>query len=498
MAASSRRFVFPGPLHSSRSPRIDQWAHVLDEARKHEPDNALYHILEANQRSSLALKLDSNVEFVAADPDAWNDTLRLVREAVQRTHLTLGEPGMEGLVRLHHLSKHPRAYTTESIRARLLSIRLTMPTVTLTRTLLRMHNAPGEIPATYSRQQILILAQQLSQLAAERSDKSTRYSNILFERQVMVAQAMLDSAVADQRDTAEAQAELHEAIRRKTAYKNAVAKVESEQTAVATPIGSFASSISLSLLSACLGFLLIVTAIGGVTRWRGHLGFSIWPFAMFAIGILLSFVFFGIGPSGRLSVGTQHWALTVLAFLWLASLLAGIAIRMRYRLQFSVRSLLLISTLSALLIQTAFQWQIGWDVIGLPLKIHADGDPLIQLAQSTGSSIGTEGTGLAWINESVLQWIAKQGPSWSLPLTAMLIFIALIWKKSFVDSIGELIFATTAMVLIFANIWVWIEPANHRANRLHPTRIETYIESVDRYYEPYENAFSSFSKNPRG
>ena len=62
-------------------------------------------------------------------------------------------------------------------------------------------------------------------------------------------------------------------------------------------------------------------------------------------------------------------------------------------------------------------------------------------------------------------------------LVALGLQIAFQWKLSW------------AIVGLPINVWVGIEPRNYLATRATQIPIETYLESVDRYYEPFEILF---------
>jgi hypothetical protein len=210
------------------------------------------------------------------------------------------------------------------------------------------------------------------------------------------------------------------------------------------------------------------------------------------MGVCLSFFFFGVGPAGVVTERVQHWTLTAVAFGWITTLLAGITIRTRFRFRFGIRSLLIASVLASVTLQAAFHWELGWSAFGLPIQVHAQADPLLSIFQTPSmqqqgaSSLDQWLPGPSWVSHSAAEWQMQDGPAWSIGICLPVIFILLIWRKPFSDSIGQLLVASIVAAAVFANVWVWVEPRNYISSRLTQVPLETYIRSLDDYYAPID------------
>ncbi len=287
--------------------------------------------------------------------------------------------------------------------------------------------------------------------------------------------------------------ELANAIAWKNALTQAAIMLKSQEQASTSFLNALLSSVSLALLAAYLGLsILLVLVWMCVSRDPKTLRVSSWPIGILVAGTCLSIFFEGVGPAGLVSESTQHWVLTVITLATLVVLLGGIAMRMRYRLQFSIRSLLIASTVVAVLLQVVFEWQLGWSSVGLPIKVNAKPDPLMQLAISQDPGFFERWLpGQAWVASSCTQWLVHNGARLALILSFVFAGIVLVWRRSVKDSFGKLLCGIVLCTLFFANVWVWLEPRNYVSSRPKQIRLEQYIESIDLYYEPVRNAITS-------
>lgn len=248
---------------------------------------------------------------------------------------------------------------------------------------------------------------------------------------------------------------------------------------------------SRSLLAACLGLSLVALCCWLIlSRSAATLRLAAWPLATLLIGLCLSMFFFGLGPADIVSNRVQHWVVTAVTFSWITALMVAIGIRTRLRLRFGIRSLFVLSALVAVVLQVAFQWRLGWSVIGLPIEMHARPDPLLSMLGSPGmpllgaASIDQWMPGPVWLNRSMIQWLQLEGPMWSVAFSLPFVLIVMIWRPSLTESIGQLLVGFIVATLVAAAIWAWVEPNNYIASRATQLPIETYIRSVDQYYVP--------------
>jgi hypothetical protein len=474
-------------------PRDENWKQVFEESRDHDPGNALYDVIEGRKNSELAIDFDDNSNDVVGDPKAWIDTLELAERIGKASHLTLGEPAIRGLERLHKLSRHPTAFTIESIRTRFADSRASHNCSLLIRNLSRMSEVKGATPGPHNRAEIIELAKKVSDFATVRSDKPLPYDHWLAMLRVFVWETKQKLEQQEGQVSEPTQAGLDEAKRWRSAIQAAASHSHKRKTAAASPINEFLSAVSLSLLTAFLGLSLLSIFTWLVTsRSLVSLRLACWPFAAMLTGICLSYFFLGMGPAGAVPDPVQHWMLTGIAFGFITILLAGIAIRTRFRVRFGIRSLLIASALAAVTLQAAFHWRLGWSAFGLPIQVHAQADPLLSIFQTQSMQIqGTSShdpwlPGPSWVSNSMAEWLMHDGPSWSVGISLGLALIAFVWKRPFADAIGQLLIASTVAALILANVWVWVEPRNYISSRPSQIPLETYIRSLDDYYAPVE------------
>lgn len=484
--------MWPSALTSQgRQPREPNWEQVLEAARQHDPGNALYPLLHAYRAGEEAIELDENVNFVVGDPEAWQQTIEYARECAVSPHLTLGEPAMQGLVRLHSLSRHPTATTTESIRARFVASRVAHDSGMLVRDLLRMADAKEIRKERALRAELLSLAQQLNETARERSDKVVRYASLTVGLRQSVWQARKDFEQEQGEVSAETAAKLDEAARWRAAVEQAATELGQQQKPnSAGTVNAVASTIALSLFAPSLAVALVLLAIWLIgVRSAESLRLTGWPFALFACGVGISLLFLGAGPARLVSETVQHWILTGLSFAILLSLLGALAVRSRLRLRFSIRSLLIGCAAVAVLLQTAVQLQLGWEALGLPIRAHAAPAPLLDAVQQQNpQALDQWLPGPDWVSRSVMQWLMHEGAAWSVAIFLALALIVLVWRASASRSFGELAVAATVLAMLWLSVWVWLEPRNYVSARRTQMRYEAYIRSIDEYYEPFEES----------
>ncbi|WP_372898013.1 hypothetical protein [Stieleria sp.] len=486
--------LWPSPMTSQESiPRDSNWEQVLHDAEHHDPENGLYTVLHAYGHSQTAIGLDEDANTIIADSESWSRTIGLAKKCVTYRTLTLGEPGVSDMVRLHSLSRHPRATTTESIRHRLIGWRNAYFTIGLARQLMRMADAK-EIEAEYEkREDLLRLAQAIIDLAHQRSDKLTRYQTITYQMRRILLEVRSDLERERGQVSKLTASELKDATRWEAVVKRAAASVNQSQPTPAGAVVRAASMIALSLFASTLGTTIVLTVLWILfgrpsPNTRGIL----WLFALYFLGVGLSVLFLGAGPAGLVSESVQHWILTGVSFVLLWLLMGGIAARLAIRVQFSIRSLLIGTGVVALLLQMVVHFQLGWDAFGLPIHVHASSDRLIgMIEQHQPNSSDHWLPGPSWVSPLILQWVMHKGPSWSVAVFLVLIAIRLVWSFNFAQSVGQLLIAVSLLTLLWLNVWVWIEPANYVTARHAQIRLETYIRSVEEYYEPIEEFIGS-------
>ncbi len=475
----------------SNIPRIESWRDVLAEARLHDPGNGLYDLLEESWSSTSFIEYDPNANPIVGDRQAWHDKIRLSQSLVNCKHVTLGEPVMKGLVRLHALSSHPTPFTSQSIRSRFVA---TLPAQLISvhaRSLIRMTEVSGETPDGLTDDEICDLAIRANKIALEKSDAATRYSNIVAMTNESTWQTKLNRELANGQTNNETQTELNDAIRWKAAVQVASNKLDQRKTATISLANWVAGSLSLSFLSAFLGLTIATFVIWLVAvRSLSTLKLRVWPFALFIWGVAVSFFFLGIGPADEVPQQIQHWTLTAIALATLTLLLAGVARRSQLRFRYSMRSLLIANAITAVLLQLAFHFQIGWSQLGFPIAVHAEPDRLLAVA-SQGGAMGIQlrptgqwNLGPEWMSQPILEWLFHDGPSWSVGIGTVFFLVGLVWRKSERDSIAEILSFALFLTLLFANLWAFLEPRNYISSRPEQIALETYIRSVEEYYRP--------------
>jgi len=77
--------MWPPPLSSQEyQPRESDWVQVLEIAKQHDRDNALYALLQAYWASEKAIEFDENAGIVLGNPDAWSQAVEQSRNCVAR------------------------------------------------------------------------------------------------------------------------------------------------------------------------------------------------------------------------------------------------------------------------------------------------------------------------------------------------------------------------------------------------------------------------------
>ena len=477
-----------------QEPRDEDWRQILEEARKHDPGNALYDLLEANQLSNDSIDFDEKGDFYVRDADALKECVRLARLSVSKDQLSLGEPAMNGMVRMHGLASHGKMHTVESLRARFLASRAEHIAVGVARSLLRATDAARLDSAGETPLALFEVAESIIGLCRDRSDAAVRYGNLHDHIGVAICQDRVDLLRKEGLDAENANTKLLEANNRKNAIAAAASKWSAVKYAKVSLVLSIISSISLAMFAACAGVLALIS-VGRFLfpRQADELRLSWWPFLAIAGGLLVSYLFLGLGAGTVIHETAQHWLFTLISFILLIALIGGIAKRSRLRFRFGIRSLLIFSAVAAIGLQVAFHWQLGWSALGLPIEVHAESDPFVSMLQNPGLQGSAQGPpveswlpGPAWFSKSIVQWWMHDGPVYSILLGCLLVAVILLWKTTLTKAMSELWVCLLALVLFLSCVWIWIEPSNYRASRTQQMQYESYIRSIDEYYAPFE------------
>lgn len=481
--------LWPSRLSSrDRQPLDPSWEQVLNVAKQHDPGNALYSLLQAHWAIEQAVDFDEDMDFVIEDLDAWRQAIEHVRQSVASPHLTLGEPAMNGVVRLHELSQHPLPTTTESVRARFVASRAVHPSALLIRNLMRIAGARKLSDKDEARAELLSLAQEVCELALERSDKVLRYDAMLVQLRMMVWQAIEDLERQRGEVSQATTDELKDAVQWQTAFQTAANEFQRRGTSSAGAVNAVASATVLSLFAASLAVALLSFAVWLVcSRSPASLRLRYWPFVLFAVGTALSVLFLGAGSARLVPETVQYWVFTGFSFAVLLSLLSGIAVRSRLRFRFPVHTLVAGCAAAAAVLQAVLHFGLGGAAGILPLLANTAPDPLLNIAHQRAPGFLDQWLpGPQWVSLLMLQWLTHDGPAWGVVMFFGFAFIALVWCKSVPRCSGQLLVASVVLAMLWLNAWVWIEPANYASARPTQMRHESYIRSIDEYYEPFE------------
>jgi len=476
--------------------REPEWKDTLAQARRYDPENALYDMIELTQIDSDSYQFEAG-DMVVGDLEAWRRCIELAKRIGDASHLTLGEPAMPGLVRLHELSNHPTATTLESIRHHMLGQRGAMAATRSARHLLHMSAVTGELPDEITRVELIDLAIAVVDLAANRSDPTIRYDNLTAQMKQTVWQVRERLEMETGEVSAETKQEIEVATQSLTDFVAAATKWKAAESSSVSPLYPAASAISLSLFGvgvvcSLLWCVLWLAATSGLMRQQ-RTGLQLHDLRMSWIALLLavaalsiSYFFWGVGPAKAVSETTQHWVFTVLSFLTVLAVLSGVAVRMQYRWQFSIRSLMILSAVVAVGLQAVFHWQLGWQWIGLPIRVHAGQPSLLgQLMQQNSAALDNWIPGSVWVGRSLAQWLGNEGARYAGMLCVILSLVSCLWQPNFRVSSGRLLATSLLITLVMLNVWVWTEPKIYKATRPQQQRLEQYIRSIDEYYEPF-------------
>ena len=476
--------LWPGPLANSDSMPFDSdGERILNEAMKRDPDNALYAVLLAYHNSQLAIDFDERGNFVIANDRAWNRTIQFAESCSNDRKMKLGEPGMSGMVRLHSLSEHPRATTSESIRARFVATRAAKSACLLARNLLRMSEVQSLRTNDDERDKLLRLAQSIVDLAAERSDAAVRYDSLTVQMRTIVRAARVEFDQQRNKARETLDPETLAAERWEQAFQTAATEFSKQDISGVVP--QIASRIALKLFAVLLGISVLGWLLAALCRSRLEFKFGVWVIGCFIAAFATSAVLLGVGPAGYVGVTAQQWMLTTLSFVCLALAIGGVASRTRLRFRYSLRGLMLTCAAVAIILQVTFHFQLGWEAIGLPIPLHATSNPLLSTLQSQ-SADATLAVTPTWPSRSGLEWLLHEGPAWTAAIFLLFSAISILFSRKTRHRCMEWLSVSTGLALCFLIVWVWLEPFNYQASRPAQMRLETYIRSVEEYYEPLE------------
>ncbi|WP_146459535.1 hypothetical protein [Rubripirellula tenax] len=494
------RLLWPPMMSNDEdTPRETDWQEVLAKARDIDGGNSLYGIIEARRMSEQAVDLDEALEFVVNNAASWQRTIELAEQITSAQELTLGEPAINGLVRLHRLAGHPVATTTESLRYRFISQELVMDVCQLIRGLLRMSEVKSPMPGSPSPTELVALATAIADFAVERSGAEIRYDTNVAKLRVWawkeretLEQKTGEVSEFTKRGLADAIAWENDLVAASLVFANAI-RVESN------PLAEAASAISIALIDPWMLVAAMALMLWLVTgRQSAHLSFSFALGLMFFVAIGISFVFLGVGPARQISSTVQDWMLTALVFAWGICMLTGMAMRSRLRLRFSIRSLLIASAIVAVALQLAFQWQVGWASLGLPIKVSATADRFIAIVESQVTpDTETWLFGSKWFRRANAQWLAHRGPVASIAIFGIGWIAWMIWRRDWKREVGHLFATSLLFAIASVCVWIWVEPAIVESVRPKTASYERYIESVDAYYSPLERAMSPAARRSR-
>lgn len=468
-------------------PRDSNWQKILQEARVHDPGNALYDLIEMRRVGGSAIEFDANGNDLVADAKAWNRVIALAENAASAAHFTLAEPASSGLVRLHRLSRHPTATTTESIRHRFLSQRGPMLITLGIRQLLWMSDVSPPTPGETDRDGFIKLARRLSDLATHRSDATVRHDTMTYFMRSNVLQKQKQIELEDGKDSLELTRDLDAAMQAQTNHAQQVARWKAAGISPVSPWFSVVDAVSLSLTTTLL-FLATLWTIPWVlfSRQFPDRGFEVSLTLLFLASVCGSYFFWGIGPAGVVSETAQHWVLTCLTFLLTMVVLSGLAKRLKLRQQFSIRSLMFLSTIIAVVMQVIFHWQLGWESIGIPIRLNASANGLIQELSRQNSASLDQWLGPAWVSRSVAQWLANDGTQNAVITFAVLSMLAALFVYPRDRWMTSVIRVSLAGSLVMFTAWALVQPSVYQATRPNQVRLEQYIHDLDQYYQPFE------------
>ncbi|TWU57479.1 hypothetical protein [Rubripirellula reticaptiva] len=487
------RLLWPPMMSNDEdTPREKDWQEVLAKARDVDAGNSLYNIIEARHMAEQAIDFDEELEFVVTDAANWQRAIKLAGQITAAQELILGEPAINGLVRLHQLAGHPVATTTESLRSRFVSQELVMDVCQLIRGLLRMSEVKSSPSGSLSPTELVALATQIADVAVARSGAEIRYDTNVAKLRVWAwrERERLEKEAGEvseftKRGLTDAIVWENDLTAASVAFASAI-QVQSNPAAEAV------SAISIALIGPWMLMVVITLVLWfAMGRQASHLALSLPLGLMFLIAIGVSFVFLGVVPARQISGAIQDWMLTALVFAWGIGMVAGMAMRSRLRLRFSIRSLLIASAVVAVAFQLAFQWQIGWESLGLPIKASATADQFVAIIESqVAPDSETWLFGSKWISRANAEWLAHHGPVASIAIFGIGWITWMIWRRDWMREIGHLSATSLAFAVAPLCVWIWVEPAIVASVRPKTASYERYIESVDAYYSPLERAMS--------
>lgn len=351
-----------------------------------------------------------------------------------------------------------------------------------------MSNCSG-IAHDYEQRLVLLeICREILDLANEDSDPATRYHFGIRATRYGAHQAIcdlnsefgvVDRDATKQRDEAKSEYErFGAAVERFDAMKKPD-YVPTYHVASATALPAFAM-----LLAGLLGLIAAWIIFGRPALTGSTL---LVPIITHIAGFVVTGFFLGAGPAGFISVEAQQWSLTLLmlcAMIWVG---ARVAIRMSIRLRYSLSSLLVLTTGMAVGVQLCFLLDIGWEAVGLPIGINAEADPMMNfVSKHQPGAIGRALGDPNYVVMLALEWLAHDGPSWSVAIYLVLIGESIVFARDKSHAVGRATLATSLFCCAWFNAWVWLEPSVQRLARPEKIAAETYIHDIAAYYKTFK------------
>jgi hypothetical protein len=427
-------------MHSyDRLPRDSRWQEVLEEAARHDPDNALYDYLTAKYLWDESSRLDvigTRQQLVVTDMERFDQGTRSFERGQSKRYFAVGDAGFTAAARFLEEGAIPRVDQFDIVNSRNIQPRRAL----LLRDLWRCQSgradnaiAAGDIglAARLGRESNHLMDQYTIADSANAFDPAaislgetaaTRLRSLVDEHRVSFSAEEASDALAREED-----ARLNKLVREEAGRE--MARVRPKQAA-----DTWANDLWLALQAVVVSFspslAVVLLVVGGaglaVSRVLGYRTVpGIGPLAhamLLAAALAATIVVFGLAPARIIPEAVQQWTLTTLAIAAPLAFAAWIVWKWRGRqsVQFSLRSLFItvgvVSILLAIAVNSAVFSQLPFH-----LSIPARGFDELSAA-SAKNLLGALASSI-WV---LLQWSAYEGPCLTIGLWAM--FVAL-WLR---------------------------------------------------------------------
>lgn len=464
---------------SDAMPRSAEMSRFVKEASTIDAQNGIYGLLLAANMMKDAIELNSELsgpDFVFKDRSAAVEATELALQEIEKPVLLIGEPGLEGLTRIHELAGHPTRGTMESIISRSTTFRMQSNIIHLIRSMLWA----GEIEEHEGNSEEALRFFNACNLTCKAL--SGKGGDAFFFRTefFMFRELSLQGTIRIQQPNPKSvtSQELREVGNALQAMKPAIAaKPPNTRNQVGPWLPIILTMVAGSTLFGLLASLPLLIFLLVLARpsidWKIDAAV---PLACI-VTLLFTGFFLGAGPAGQVTTNTQDWVALLSIIAVILVFIMGCVIRLGKRPQFRIKSLLLGCLVAALVIQV-----LRLVDLGLPPAFHFAPDWRISAAAATGQSATDWIPGPEFWSSSLMQWMLQDGPAMTVWCTIALLCLIGFVRGRFRESLEQSFVSVLLLSLIAFTTWVWAYPSMLPMIKGRNDEIRMFLSKPNEYY----------------